>query len=50
MLELTPDFIKEYAPRYGYKYIGIEDNLMLQKRLNFNGTNNRQGNYTTVLV
>lgn len=28
-------FFKEYAPRYGYKYIGIEDSLKLNQVLRF---------------
>ena len=28
-------FFKEYAPRYGYKYIGIEDNPKLNQILGF---------------
>ena len=28
-------FFKEYAPRYGYKYIGIEDNSQLNQALGF---------------
>lgn len=28
-------FFKEYAPRYGYRYIGIEDNPQLNRTLGF---------------
>lgn len=28
-------FFKEYAPRYGYKHIGIEDNPILNRALGF---------------
>lgn len=28
-------FFKEYAPRYGYRYIGIEDNPRLNQALKF---------------
>ena len=28
-------FFKEYAPQYGYKYIGIEDNTQLNQILEF---------------
>lgn len=28
-------FFKEYAPRYGYRHIGIEDNLQLNQTLGF---------------
>ena len=28
-------FFKEYAPRYGYKHIGIEDNAKLNQSLGF---------------
>jgi len=37
-------FFKEYAPRYGYKYIEIEDNPQLNKMLNFPLIGNCQKN------
>lgn len=41
---------KKYAPRYDNKYIGIENNSMLQKLLKFIHTNNRQENYAAILA
>ena len=44
-------FFKEYAPRYGYKYIGIEDNPILNRVLGFQRIQCRgQDNYIIDLV
>lgn len=48
-LQELVQFFKEYAPRYDYKYIGIENNPMLQGLLKFYPTNNRQENYAIAL-
>lgn len=34
-LQELVQFFKEYAPRYGYRYIGIEDNPRLNQLLGF---------------
>lgn len=34
-LQELVQFFKEYAPRYGYRYIGIEDNPRLNQSLGF---------------
>lgn len=45
-------FFKEYAPRYGYKYIGIEDNSLLNQMLGFQHIQSVRGieNYISQLV
>lgn len=43
-------FFKEYAPRYGYRYIGIEENRSLQKLLNFYPANGGTENFATALI
>lgn len=45
-------FFKEYAPRYGYKYIGIEDNPLLNQMLGFQHIQSARGieNYISQLV
>lgn len=42
-------FFKEYAPRYGYKHIGIEDNPLLQNLLKFISTRCKHENYAKIL-
>lgn len=43
-------FFKEYAPRYGYKFIGIEDNAKLNQSLGFQRIPIRgQDNYIATL-
>lgn len=44
-------FFKEYAPRYGYKHIGIEDNPRLNQALGFQRLPVKgQESYTEVFV
>lgn len=45
-------FFKEYAQRYGYKYIGIEDNPLLNQMLGFQRIQSIRGqeNYIAELI
>lgn len=44
-------FFKEYAPRYGYRYIGIEDNLRINQSLRFQRISIRgQENFIAELI
>lgn len=49
-LQELVQFLKEYAPRYGYRHIGIEENRSLQKLLNFYSTNGCTKDFATALM
>lgn len=50
-LQELVQFFKEYAPRYGYKHIGIEDNPLLNKISGFQPIKDKRlGNYIANLI